>query len=48
MKREIPGVITIHCVIHRHHIAAKHVSGELHDTGLHNQVHQQNLSKVLE
>ena len=32
MKREIPGVIAIHCLIHRHHLAAKHVSGELHDT----------------
>ena len=32
IKREIPGVIAIHCVIHRHHLAAKHVSGELHDT----------------
>ena len=24
MKREIPGVIAIHCVIHRLHLAAKH------------------------
>ena len=32
MKREIPGVIAIHFLIHRHHLAAKHVSGELHDT----------------
>ena len=32
MKREIPGLIAIHCLIHRHHLAAKHVSGELHDT----------------
>ena len=32
VKREIPGVIAIHCLIQRHHIAAKHVSGELHDT----------------
>ena len=32
MKREIPGVIAIHCLIHRHHLAAKHLRGELHDT----------------
>ena len=32
MKLEIPGVIAIHYLIHRHHLAAKHVSGELHDT----------------
>ena len=32
MKREILGFIAIHFLIHRHHLAAKHDSGELHDT----------------
>ena len=32
IKRDIPGVIAIHCLIHRYHLAAKHVSGKLHDT----------------
>ena len=32
MKREIPGVIAIHGVINRHHLAAKQISGELQET----------------
>lgn len=32
LKKEVPGVITIHCVIHRQHLAAKKLSGILHET----------------
>ncbi|XP_071037165.1 SCAN domain-containing protein 3-like [Parasteatoda tepidariorum] len=31
-KEVVPEVITIHCVIHRQHLAAKKLSGALHDT----------------
>ncbi len=31
LKSEVPNVLTIHCVIHRQHLAAKHLSGRLHD-----------------
>ena len=30
MKREIPGLIAIHCVIHRQHLVARNLSAELH------------------
>ena len=32
LKREVPEIFTIHCVIHRQHLAAKHLSGRLHST----------------
>nr|XP_042913819.1 protein ZBED8-like [Parasteatoda tepidariorum] len=32
LKKEVPEVITIHCVIHRQHLAAKKLSGALYDT----------------
>lgn len=32
LKREVPGIFTIHCVIHRQHLAAKHLSDRLHST----------------
>lgn len=31
-KKAVPDVITIHCVIHRQHLAAKKLSGVLHET----------------
>ena len=32
LKREIPDIFTIHCVIHRQHLAAKQLSNRLHCT----------------
>ena len=32
LKRAIPGIFVIHCVIHRHHLAAKNLSGKLYDS----------------
>nr|XP_042912055.1 SCAN domain-containing protein 3-like [Parasteatoda tepidariorum] len=32
LKKEVPAVITIHCVIHCQHFSAKQLSGALHDT----------------
>lgn len=32
LKEAVPHVFTIHCVIHREHLAAKHLSGRLHNT----------------
>ncbi|XP_068229546.1 SCAN domain-containing protein 3-like [Palaemon carinicauda] len=32
LKREVPDIFTIHCVIHRQHLAAKHLSDRLHST----------------
>ena len=32
LKRAVPGVFVIHCVIHRHHLAAKNLSGKLHES----------------
>ena len=32
LKREIPDLFTIHCVIHRQHLVAKHLSDRLHST----------------
>lgn len=32
LKEAIPGIFTIHCVIHRQHLAAKHLSDRLHTT----------------
>jgi hypothetical protein len=32
LNKEVPEVITIHCVIHRQHLAAKKLSGVLHET----------------
>jgi len=30
LKKYLPGVLTIHCVIHRQHLVAKNLSGRLH------------------
>lgn len=30
LKNVAPNVLTIHCIIHRHHLVAKHLSGRLH------------------
>jgi len=30
LKKAVPGVLTVHCVIHRQHLVAKHLSGRLH------------------
>jgi len=30
MKKEISGLVDIHCVIHRKHFVARHLSAELH------------------
>ena len=32
LKKEVPEVMTIHCVIYRQHLAAKKLSGVLHET----------------
>lgn len=32
LKRVAPNVFTIHCVVHRQHLVAKHLSADLHDT----------------
>ena len=32
LKREVPDLFTIHCVIHRQHLVAKHLSDRLHST----------------
>ena len=32
LKREVPDIFTIHCVIHRQHLAAKHLSDRLQKT----------------
>ena len=30
LKKAVPGVLTMHCVIHRQHLVAKHLSVRLH------------------
>ena len=30
LKKAVPGVLTVHCVIHRQHLVAKNLSGQLH------------------
>ena len=30
MKKAVPGIFTIHCIVHRQHLVAKHLSGNLH------------------
>ncbi|XP_023233556.1 zinc finger BED domain-containing protein 5-like [Centruroides sculpturatus] len=32
LKKKVPKVHTVHCVLHRQHLVAKKLSGELHDT----------------
>ena len=32
LKRDVPGVFTIHCVIHRQHLVARHLSPRLHES----------------
>ena len=32
LKREVPDLFTIHCVIHRQYLVAKHLSHRLHST----------------
>jgi hypothetical protein len=32
LKQNVPGVIAIHCVIHRQHLVAKNLSGRLHQS----------------
>lgn len=32
LKKAVPDVFTIHCVIHRQHLVAKNLSGQLHET----------------
>ena len=32
LKTVVPGVLTVHCVIHRQHIVAKNLSDRLHKT----------------
>lgn len=31
LKQNVPDVLTIHCILHRSHLVAKKLSGELHD-----------------
>jgi len=31
LKQKVPHVVTVHCVLHRTHLAAKKLSGELHE-----------------
>ncbi|XP_040575992.1 protein FAM200C-like [Lepeophtheirus salmonis] len=30
LKKAVPGVLTVHCVIHKQHLVAKYLSGRLH------------------
>ena len=30
MKKAVPGILTIYCIVHRQHLVAKHLSGNLH------------------
>ena len=30
LKKAVPGVLTVHCVIHRQHLVTKNLSGQLH------------------
>ena len=30
LKKAVPGVLTVHCVIHRKHLVAKNLNGQLH------------------
>lgn len=32
LKKEIPDILAIHCVIHRQHLVAKNLSGRLHQS----------------
>jgi hypothetical protein len=32
LKKTVPGIICVYCVIHRQHLAAKNLSGVLHET----------------
>ena len=32
LKKAVPGIRTVHCVIHRQHLVAKNLSEELHTT----------------
>ena len=32
MKTARPGIMTIHCIIHRQHLVVKHLSAELHES----------------
>merc|ERR1712055_1206571 len=32
LKKAVPDVFTIHCVIHHQHLVAKNLSGQLHNT----------------
>ena len=32
MKTATPGIMAIHCIIHRQHLVAKHLSAELHES----------------
>lgn len=30
LKQKVSNICTVHCVLHRHHLVAKKLSGELH------------------
>ncbi|XP_072389309.1 SCAN domain-containing protein 3-like [Diabrotica undecimpunctata] len=32
LKQAVPGILCVYCVIHREHLAAKNLSGRLHDS----------------
>lgn len=32
LKKTVPGVICVHCIIHHQHLASKNLSGVLHET----------------
>lgn len=32
LKREVPAILAVHCVIHRQHLVAKNLSGRLHQS----------------
>jgi len=32
LKQNVPGLFTVHCIIHRHHLVAKNLSGRLHQS----------------
>ncbi|XP_072389268.1 zinc finger MYM-type protein 6-like [Diabrotica undecimpunctata] len=32
LKQAVPGILCVHCIIHREHLAVKNLSGRLHDS----------------
>lgn len=35
LKKDVPNVVCVHCVVHRQHLVAKHLAGRLHEALMH-------------